>query len=254
MKDRHTSLKRKRVSDVDDTVATIEDDTPQMGATQLKSLIRRGATTLVHAEVDLADMISWDMATIIEKCKDKTTDPEANNLSGPDGASHNEVDDEVNEEEWLAKMERVETSVFDGVKYNKEKEKSQVLPDNISRAHRRIGKNTTVLVNGYAITKESLNCGAWEAVPTLAGKDPRLAEPKRTKAPPIVHQDHCQLCFDGGELQVGLYISVVHHKTLILFAVLRPLPTHLSPQMLASRVSREDKVFLWTSLPTALLY
>lgn len=201
MKDRHTSLKRKRVSDADDTVTATEDDSPQLGASQLKSLIRRGAATLVHPEVDVADMVSWDLKTIIEKCKDKTTDPEAGNISQ---SGDSKVQEEVNEEEWLAKMERVETSVYDGVRYQREEKKSSILPETISRADRRIGKNTTVMVNGYAITKESMNCGDWEAVPTLAGKDPRLAEPKREKKDAIVHQDHCQVCFDGGELQVRL--------------------------------------------------
>jgi len=143
-------------------------------------------------------MISWNLDTINEKCKDKTSDPDA-------GHSNSKVEEEVNEEEWLAKMERVETAVLDNVRYDRKEKKSDVLPETISRADRRVGKNTTVMVNGYAITKESMNCGDWEAVPTLAGKDPRLAEPKREKAPPIVHQDHCQVCFDGGELQVRLH-------------------------------------------------
>jgi len=204
MKDRHTSLKRKRISDADDTMTATEDDSPQLGTSQLKSLIRRGAATLVHPEVDVADMISWNLETIIEKCKDKTTDPEASKLR--QSGSDSKVEEEVNEEEWLAKMERVETSVYDGVRYQREEKKSSILPETISRADRRVGKNTTVMVNGYPITKESMNCGDWEAVPTLAGKDPRLAEPNRENRDPIVHQDHCQVCFDGGELQVRLKV------------------------------------------------
>ena len=111
MKDRHTNLKRKRVSDVEDSVATVEEDTPQLGATQLKSLIRRGAATLVHPEIDVQDMLSWNLDTIVEKCKDKTLDPEASDASVPNGS-----EEEISEEEWLAQMERVETSVFDGAR------------------------------------------------------------------------------------------------------------------------------------------
>lgn len=34
----------------------------------------------------------------------------------------------------------------------------------------------------------------------MAGKDPRLAEPKREKKPAIVNQEHCAVCWDGGHL------------------------------------------------------
>jgi SWI/SNF-related matrix-associated actin-dependent regulator of chromatin subfamily A member 5 len=101
-------------------------------------------------------------------------------------------------------MERVEASVFDGKKlarsqknYASNKEISQEYFD---RAGRRVGKNTTVMVDGFAISKESMNCEEWEAVPTFAGKDPRLAERKREKKAAIEPQSHCQVCFDGGEL------------------------------------------------------
>lgn len=103
-------------------------------------------------------------------------------------------------------MERVEASVFDGKKlargqkgYSSNKDISQEYFD---RADRRIGKNTTVMVDGFAISKESMNCGEWEAVPTFAGKDPRLAEPKRAKKAAVQSQAHCQVCFDGGELHL----------------------------------------------------
>ena len=45
------------------------------------------------------------------------------------------------------------------------------------------------MVDGFAISKESMHCADWEAVPTLAGKDPRLAEPKREKKPQIDNQE-----------------------------------------------------------------
>jgi SWI/SNF-related matrix-associated actin-dependent regulator of chromatin subfamily A member 5 len=62
------------------------------------------------------------------------------------------------------------------------------------------GKNTTVMVDGFAINKGSMTCADWEAVPTLAGKDPRLAERKREKKAAINNQEHCTVCWDGGEL------------------------------------------------------
>lgn len=50
------------------------------------------------------------------------------------------------------------------------------------------------MVDGFAISKDSMDCDGWEAVPTLAGKDPRLAEPEKRKAEPMNHQSHCQRC------------------------------------------------------------
>ncbi|KAI5257177.1 hypothetical protein E4T42_01197 [Aureobasidium subglaciale] len=189
MQDIHSAnqpLKRKRAADQDDATT---DDGPELGFSQLKSLIRRGATTLTHPEIDVSEMVTWDIETIIEKCKDKPIDPHVNGES-----------EEVTEKEWLAKMERVESAVLDGVRYQKNVDKTAAPTTTLSRADRRMDKNTTVMVDGFAINKESMNCKAWEAVPTLAGKDPRFAEPKREKAAPIIHQEICQSCFDGGEV------------------------------------------------------
>ncbi|KAI4720738.1 hypothetical protein E4T48_02919 [Aureobasidium sp. EXF-10727] len=188
MQDIHSSnqpQKKKRATEQDASA----DDGPELGFSQMKSLIRRGATTLSHPEVDVHEMIKWDLDTIIEKCKDKPIDPHVNGES-----------EEAAEKEWLAKMERVESAVLNGVKYQKNIDKADAAASDLSRADRRVDKNTTVMVHGFAINKESMNCNDWEAVPTLAGKDPRLAEPKREKAAPINHQEICQSCFDGGEM------------------------------------------------------
>jgi SWI/SNF-related matrix-associated actin-dependent regulator of chromatin subfamily A member 5 len=188
MQDIHSTnqpQKRKRAAE-DETSA---DDGPELGFSQLKSLIRRGATTLSHPEIDVSEMVTWNLETIIEKCKDKPIDPHVGGES-----------EEATEKEWLAKMERVESAVLDGVKYQKSIDKTAAAAIDLSRADRRIDKNTTVMVDGFAINKESMNCNGWEAVPTLAGKDPRLADPKREKAAPINHQEICQCCFDGGEM------------------------------------------------------
>lgn len=99
-------------------------------------------------------------------------------------------------------MERVEASIFEGKKLAKANKGSnkEIAAEYFKKEDRRIGKNTTVMVDGFAISKESMNCAWGEAIPTLAGKDPRLAEPKRTKKAPIEPQSHCQVCIDGGDL------------------------------------------------------
>ena len=180
--------KRKRAS------AAAEDDTPQLDTTSLKSLIRRGAQTLSRPENDVTEMMSWDWQTTLEKCKDKPAD--AHIAENDDAAVNNET-----EQSWLNTMEKVECAVFEGKKHRKQMEAAaKTGPVDLLRADRRLNKNTTVMMDGFAINKESLNCGDWEAVPTLAGKDPRLAEPKREKKAAVTNQEHCAVCWDGGDM------------------------------------------------------
>jgi len=104
---------------------------------------------------------------------------------------------EEDEKKWLSQLEMVESRVFQGKTYTKSKDLGSYgdISREWTREERRVGKNTTVMVDGFAISKESMRCGNWEAVPTLAGKDPRLAEPKREKKPTVVNQEVSQDCF-----------------------------------------------------------
>ena len=173
-----------------------EDEMPQLGTSELMSIMRRGAQTLAHPELDINEMIGWDWATMLEKCKDKPADIHVAEQTQA-GISVKEED----EKKWLSQIEQVESRVFQGKKHHKAKESGfDGIAQEWSRESRRVGKNTTVMVDGYEVSKESLNCGAWEAVPTMAGKDPRLAEAKREKKPDVVNQEQCQVCWDGGDL------------------------------------------------------
>ncbi|KAF2645967.1 ISWI chromatin-remodeling complex ATPase ISW2 [Massarina eburnea CBS 473.64] len=175
--------------------SSLAEDTPEMSTNQLKSLLRRGAQTLSHPEIDVTDMLSWDLETMIEKCRDKPTDPQEN----PDAPNA-----DFDEEKWLSVMEKVESAVLDGKRYQRQLDKDEqptdnILPETISRGDRRKNKNVTVMMGGFAINKESLNCADWEAVPTMAGKDPRLADVKREARREHAHEDHCLGCFDGAD-------------------------------------------------------
>ncbi|KAL2354412.1 ISWI chromatin-remodeling complex ATPase-like protein ISW2 [Cryomyces antarcticus] len=175
--------------------SAVDEDMPQLGTSQLKSLIRRGAQTLSHPEVDVTEMLSWDWATTVEKCKDRPSDPHVADQASVTGA-------DTDEDKWLAVMERVECAVFDGKKYQRGAVEENAIPQELSRADRRKDgrMETTVLMDGFMVNKESLLCEDWVAVPTLAGKDPRLAEPKREKKAAINNQEHCQVCWDGGDI------------------------------------------------------
>lgn len=172
---------------------SLTEDMPQMDTSQLKTLVRRGAQTLSHPEIDVKEMASWDLETMMAKCRDTPADVVSSEMS------------EVDEDKWLSVMERVECAVFDGKRHQRKLADSfkantstaNILPDNITREDRRKGKNTTVMVNGYAVNKESMNCGDWEAVPTMAGKDARLAEPVREKRREFHHEEHCLTCFEN---------------------------------------------------------
>lgn len=155
---------------------------PDMGLSWLASFVHRGTQVLSHVQVDPQEMLSWDWQTIVETCRDNRT-------STPEDEKDT-VNEEV-EKAWLQRLERVETSMFNGTKVDTSPRKS-VSSENgeakLDRASRRIGKNRTVIIDGYHVSKETLDCKMGEAVPTIAGKDPRLAEWKREKKPEFVHQ------------------------------------------------------------------
>lgn len=166
------------------SVAT-DNDMPQLNTGQLMSLVRRGAQALAHPELDINDMLQWDWSTMLEKCKDKPADV----LVAKDTGVNSAVKEE-DEQQWLQQVERVHSRVFQGKRYTKQKDDyNSIAEDWTSRADRRVGKETTVMVDGFAISKQSMTCGDWEAVPTMAGKDPRLAEPKREKKPVVINQE-----------------------------------------------------------------
>jgi len=164
--------------------AAADEDAPKLNTSQLMSLVRRGAQALSHPELDVDEMIQWDYDTMIEKCKDKPAD-----IHVAEQTQSNTVVTEDDEKKWLAQIEQVESRVFQGKKYATGKVVGETPEQDWSREARRVGKNTTVMVDGFAISKESMQCGEWEAVPTLAGKDPRLAEPVRAKRAKIMNQE-----------------------------------------------------------------
>ncbi|TLD38144.1 ISWI chromatin-remodeling complex ATPase ISW2 [Venturia nashicola] len=182
----HETSSRKKTN----AKAEAEEQNAVLGNfSQLKSLLRRGAKTLIHKQIDLQEMASWDMKTLLQNTQDKSAEV-------LDGA------EDADEDKWLSTMERVECAVFDGQRFERKgkQEQESLILEGVSKEDRRKGKNTTVMIDGYAVSKDTVGNSQWEAVATLAGKDPRLAEPKRAKKAEIVNQEWCQICQDGGEL------------------------------------------------------
>lgn len=173
--------------------ALLGGDAPEMNTSQLQSLVRRGAQTLSHPEINVTEMLSWELDTMLNKCRDKPADPhQSSDNSG-----------EVDEEKWLSVMERVETAVFAGKRYQRKlatkPQKGAADTKNILDTPRK-RKEMTVVMDGFAVSKESTLCADWEAVPTMTGKDPRLANPVRDKRHEYTHEEHCLACFDGPDV------------------------------------------------------
>jgi len=127
---------------------------------------------------------------MLEKCKDKPVDVHVSAQTQPNAQLKEE-----DEQKWLAQMEHVETFIFRGKKYFSEEDKSVFAEiQQLDKAVRRIGKNITVMVDDFAISKDSMSCSDWEAVPTMAGKDPRLAEVKREKKCAVLNQEVSSEC------------------------------------------------------------
>ena len=186
MRDIHFNSAPKMKKGPGGRVVETEDDMPQLGTTELMSLVRRGAQTLAHPEIDVNEMMGWDWPTMLDKCKDKPADQL---VADPTGSSMKEED----EKKWLSQIEQVQSRLFEGKKHTKTADLNSYggIAQEWARESRRVGKETTIMVDGFAISKESMKCGDWEAVPTMAGKDPRLTEPKREKKAKIVNQEVC---------------------------------------------------------------
>lgn len=200
MEDIHTSTARKskgkgRATGADD------ENMPNMSVGQLMTLVRRGTAAVSRPEVDVNEMMSWDWEKCLEMCKDKPLDVQIQK----DAVPNSTVDKEA-EAKWLSEMERVESTIFEGKRLARDKRgginNSDIKEEwaELDHASRREGKNTTVMVDGFAIDKRTLNNAKWEAVSTMAGKDHRLANPIREKRAKINNQAHCQVCLDGGEI------------------------------------------------------
>ncbi|KAF4632324.1 hypothetical protein G7Y89_g5801 [Cudoniella acicularis] len=186
MQDIHTKFgagkksKRGRPNEVDENM-------PQLNTSQLMTLVRRGASAISRPEIDVNEMLSWDWETTVLKCKDQPAD-----INVKKDAIPNAKIDEEAERKWLTEMERVESSVFGGKKLAKSKYSSNKdIAEEFNRAQRRVDKNTTVMVDGFAISKESMNCKQWEAVPTIGDKNPIFKEQKREKKTAVEPQGHC---------------------------------------------------------------
>ncbi|TGO34348.1 hypothetical protein BHYA_0201g00120 [Botrytis hyacinthi] len=168
---------------------------PEMDTTQLMTLIRRGACAISRPEVDVDKMKDWDWETTVKMCKDQATD----SLGKKDDAKDLDLDAEEAERKWLAEREHVQCRLFNGENIKDQRPRSNGTLKNFtpstSRADRRIGKERTVMVNGYMVSKDTIGNSQWEAVKTLSSATASSSStPKRERRADIISQSCCQVC------------------------------------------------------------
>jgi SWI/SNF-related matrix-associated actin-dependent regulator of chromatin subfamily A member 5 len=181
-----------------------EDNLPTLSTGQLMSLVRSGSRAIARPEINAAEMLRWDWETMIRKCRNYQEQLEAEDKANATAAAEEE-------RRWLSEMERVETRVFEGKHHEKSRDSTRNIAQEWSREERRSGMERVVMVGGHPVLKETVGNNEWEAVKTFAGRDPRLAQPEKRKKKTIVHQDYCQVCFDGGELTTCSGCPRVYH-------------------------------------------
>ena len=157
---------------------------PNLTTGQLMSLVRRGAQAISKPEIDAAEMLKWDWATMVDRTKDyeMTLEPNAEQgkkkvevvTAGVSGGGEGEGEAkkeggaaaapavEEFEQKWLSEMEKVETRVFEGREHKKQdaEEQAKLILD-ITRNSRREGKQRVVMVGRHAVLKESMGCAEW---------------------------------------------------------------------------------------------
>lgn len=203
MRDIHTSTSSKA------TAANAEDVLPNLTTSQLMSLVRSGSRAIAREEIDPAEMLKWDWDTMIGKCRDYSAKLKSEEDAG--------ATDEEEEKKWLSEMEKVETRVFEGKNHVRDikRNSNHDISAEWTRESRRLGMERVVMVDGHPVLKETIGNNEWEAVATMTGKDPRLAEPTKRKRKPIEHQDYCQVCYDGGSLVVCSGCPRTYHHTCL---------------------------------------
>ena len=116
---------------------------------QLKALVRRGVQVLMHPEINVNELLSWDLATTIKHCQGQAVEYCRN--------SHDLT--EAEEEEWLSKMERIQCAVFEGKRHYRSQQNSDLLNDDLVIEEPRRRKRSTVNEKGVSVSKGDLQGG-----------------------------------------------------------------------------------------------
>jgi hypothetical protein len=152
----------------------------RMQSDDIAKLIRIGTTALVHDEIKIEDMIKWDLATLVTKCRGKSDE------QVPSGGAENSsatFASEANDEEQFLKSEyEIKAQVFQGQNLggdtkSKKRKRQEDVDLILDHSSRRNGKDTVVMVDGYAVKK--INLGVPTKTP-VAEPQYAMVEPKKS--------------------------------------------------------------------------
>ncbi|KAJ3044061.1 hypothetical protein HDV00_003165 [Rhizophlyctis rosea] len=143
-----------------------------MSANQLKSVLRLGAKAVAHAPSVFENFLKVDIDSILEASRAHQKHVDAGG-----------VKEEKEEEAFVLEgMEQVKTAMWDGQIIDRSKGKTnRSIADEWRDLAKRERKERVVQIGTHRVLAETVGNAEWEAVATLAGKDPRLAEPKKQK-------------------------------------------------------------------------
>jgi SWI/SNF-related matrix-associated actin-dependent regulator of chromatin subfamily A member 5 len=183
----YLSVKVNTAATNPDSHASADDDEKRMFARgELVKILRSGASALGDPMGD-----TWNEKTIEEIIRESRE--RQKKMEETLVMSEEEVTSAENE--LLKDAERIRTTLFEGKELVRTSR--ETTDDWTNLTTKRARTERTVLIDGFAISKESLSCRQWEAFPTFSANF--VAPPKRKRAQ-FEHQDWCLDCRAGGEL------------------------------------------------------
>ncbi|GAA5946579.1 hypothetical protein JCM3765_000305 [Sporobolomyces pararoseus] len=196
-----------------DEAAQKEDEAPKMSRGELAGILRGGASALGRwSNDDGTDPFNSFKAStiveIVERGKDRDENKEAGiklelgeNLS-EEQKKKLEKEEEEAEALLLAGREAVQSRKFEGKMYGASNSDIRQEWQEMEGKQARLDKSRTTLVDGFAVSRESLNNKQWEAVKTITSDPKALKKLQNTKRAQkqFEHEDWCCYCRDGGEV------------------------------------------------------
>lgn len=159
-----------------DTTAEGGSATANFSLGQLASIIRNSRGSVSTPCTPVHNMLNWNFEEVLAHCAETRTSAEI---------------DEEDEQAWLQEREHTQTAMFEGMVHQRATRPEDLQEDcdifTSPRAARRVGKETTVLMDGFAVSKSNLIGSEWDAGSTLTSKDAAHGKLLRAKRQEFEH-------------------------------------------------------------------
>ncbi|KAB8255818.1 SNF2 family N-terminal domain-containing protein [Aspergillus pseudonomiae] len=171
-----------------------------MDTEDLSALVRSRAV-LTSNQLDATELSWFNWKSILNLCVSN----QSIELNGKNTAI-----DVHQEKAWLARSERVKTNIFDGKKVDTRFRSFSIyeaLPTDLCRADRRIGKERTVIIDGFSVGKDSIR------LESLSSKRcPNLSQTDLKEK--MTHEAACFLCRKFNPQECDLCPLAFHKECL----------------------------------------